>query len=1438
MAITITTATPLPPATVGVFYSVTLDRTGGIAPFSWSATDIPAGLVIGGSGSSTTISGTPTAAANPAEFTIFVESFGGSGDTGQKDFTLVINPDPSANGSLQLANSGDKIDHGSGATLDDLPNGAFTIWAWIMRTEDNGSGRIFSKTDAYPNGWLMVHESQIGNGAVQFIVFRSADFSLATNYQTVAGVIPLNQLCFIALTYDNAATPKVHIYSGGEFTSVTEASYALQTNGSGSPTGDGSANLLVGNDQSDLSKVFHGRMYETGIIGRALSQAQLEAIRKSSLTNANVADTKLLARYTSTGSQTDYSGNGNTGTSTGATVAAGVDFFAITNPSLPSVQVGGAYNQQIGVIRGTAPYTSATISAGNLPSGINIALENTQGVEIAAKLTATSVSAAAGDYTFTVRLVGTDGYVATKQFTITVTAPDSTAPTVPTGLTPTVISSSQINLAWNASTDNTGVTGYDLQRATDAAFTQNLTTINLGNVLNYSDTGRTASTQYFYRVRAHDAIPNNSAYSSSVSATTFGTETVLTVDASTAYQTLDGFGATLLSNQYGLISEYDSVPDAQGRTGATRDNLTTAQRTEAIEKAFNQVKINIGYAEQQIFQNDANNPDFRELDFFFPNLITPALAYSLGTPILASSIDLRGGIPYLNSARTANYSNYLVLAGQYIVNFANRWRTNAGKAKTDPLLIWLFNEPLNGNTELGAGGTVQEVIDLIKSCGNALVADGYTNAKFIVPNAASEATSLSLAQSIVADAQAKAFIYALGYHPYPYSQGYSLTSNILATSGAGNPESALITVRNQLRDLAAANGLKLWMSEVSNGHIDNNANTAFGTIGALRARAINIHDDLLYANAGAWFPINLIWDEISSAAHFNDGGASFYQEGDAVILVDQRLPSGQQVLIGDSGYAIGHYARWVKPGAVRVNATSPDSLIQISAFKKNGKHSFVLINNNSTSKTVRVQLSGADTFTSTLEGESSYLTNRWQAIATPPITNGNSFVVTLPPNSVTSVANINTTTLPDTEPPSNVGTPTATAVSTTVINLSYPSATDNTAVANYEIQYALNNSFTVGLNTTTSPSTSLDIGTLTPATAYFFRVKAVDDALNESVAWSPTATATTFTTPPTPPAILLDLVGCELYVEPSLNILVENAAVTNLPDYSDKGRNLTASANQPIYKNNILNTRSMVRYSGSNNPLANAASFQIACGWIVCKYNGANFDNYRGLLTGVDAENQEGDILVSNNIGTKFFYFSNEFYEYRKDDRIYPADDAPAPMNQFALIFFRFWKPITVVGIQIGQQRQFTTRRWNGDVGLVALFSRNFCESEIRANTQIIADYYAFSLADVYPYQADKSSPEQSEQLTSFYDPPEGSRISEDIGESKRILDLEFSSRRQKEVKAMQEFHKEHYANGMDCIYRDYKFIPPEDIEGYIDSKYDLDGAVNNFKYSFKFKEK
>jgi hypothetical protein len=94
---------------------------------------------------------------------------------------------------------------------------------------------------------------------------------------------------------------------------------------------------------------------------------------------------------------------------------------------------------------------------------------------------------------------------------------DNTAPTAPTGLTATPVSSTQINLAWIASTDGTsgsGVAGYDVYRGGTKINAALITTTS------YNDTGLTPATSYSYYVKAIDRAGNVSAASNTALATT------------------------------------------------------------------------------------------------------------------------------------------------------------------------------------------------------------------------------------------------------------------------------------------------------------------------------------------------------------------------------------------------------------------------------------------------------------------------------------------------------------------------------------------------------------------------------------------------------------------------------------------------------------------------------------------------------------------------------------------------------------------------------------------------------------------------------------------------------------------------------------------------------------------------------------------------------
>ena len=101
---------------------------------------------------------------------------------------------------------------------------------------------------------------------------------------------------------------------------------------------------------------------------------------------------------------------------------------------------------------------------------------------------------------------------------VTTPSADTTPPSVPTGLAGTLASAPQINLSWNASTDNVRVTGYNVFR--------NGTKVGTSTSTSYQDTSLAAGTTYTYAVSAYDAAGNTSAQSSSVSITTPAAPTV------------------------------------------------------------------------------------------------------------------------------------------------------------------------------------------------------------------------------------------------------------------------------------------------------------------------------------------------------------------------------------------------------------------------------------------------------------------------------------------------------------------------------------------------------------------------------------------------------------------------------------------------------------------------------------------------------------------------------------------------------------------------------------------------------------------------------------------------------------------------------------------------------------------------------------------------
>jgi chitodextrinase len=111
-----------------------------------------------------------------------------------------------------------------------------------------------------------------------------------------------------------------------------------------------------------------------------------------------------------------------------------------------------------------------------------------------------------------------DGVLTVERFAISDTgsrllilaaADDRSPPSTPNNLSGAATSSTSVALAWSASTDNVGVTGYRIYRNGSQVGTATATT--------FTDTGRTLGTTYSYTVAAFDAAGNTSPASSPIS---------------------------------------------------------------------------------------------------------------------------------------------------------------------------------------------------------------------------------------------------------------------------------------------------------------------------------------------------------------------------------------------------------------------------------------------------------------------------------------------------------------------------------------------------------------------------------------------------------------------------------------------------------------------------------------------------------------------------------------------------------------------------------------------------------------------------------------------------------------------------------------------------------------------------------------------------------
>jgi chitodextrinase len=175
------------------------------------------------------------------------------------------------------------------------------------------------------------------------------------------------------------------------------------------------------------------------------------------------------------------------------------------------------------------------------------------------------------------------------------TGGDTTPPSAPANLAASGTTSTSTNLSWTASTDNVGVTGYDIMRAPGASG-GTFAVVGTSATTSFSNTGLTANTTYRYQVQARDAAGNVSPVSNTVQVTTSGGITTGACSATPTVQTQWGTGyviqpVTVTNTSTSTITSWTvtfTLPAGHALTGSWNATVTTSgQIVTAKSVGFN-----------------------------------------------------------------------------------------------------------------------------------------------------------------------------------------------------------------------------------------------------------------------------------------------------------------------------------------------------------------------------------------------------------------------------------------------------------------------------------------------------------------------------------------------------------------------------------------------------------------------------------------------------------------------------------------------------------------------------------------------------------------------------------------------------------------------------------------------------------------------------------
>ncbi len=419
----------------------------------------------------------------------------------------------------------------------------------------------------------------------------------------------------------------------------------------------------------------------------------------------------------------------------------------------------------------------------------------------------------------------------------------------------------------------------------------------------------------------------------------------VTVTPATRFQTIAGFGTTTR-----LFDDPHLTETSDPATGRGAVVVPPAEQARILTALYTDLRLTrMRYATdpgvEPVNDNaDPSSTDLSRFDFRWKRLdghVEYALAarpFGL-TTWYGSPIVIE---PWMSHSDPAEYV-------EWAMAIVRRWRDLGAT-----LPYWsIINEP-------GYAANLSPIFirDAVKLIGAKLAAEGIPT-RLVIPDDADPAAALARAQVVLADPVARQYVAAISTHIYVTS---------------GTPQQPQFNQLGELSALARQYGLPLWMAEWFNPD---------WFVWAKTMHALLVDYDVA--------AIDYLW-----------GFFGQYDNIGAQLITITHTGSLYTGFVKNKQYwAMGHYSRFIPPGAVRVAALSSDPAVLASAFLVADRVVVVTLNTGGSEKSIQVALGAGTPCVQAVSSErsSSFETAR---ILDPITLAGPGFTTALPATSITS----------------------------------------------------------------------------------------------------------------------------------------------------------------------------------------------------------------------------------------------------------------------------------------------------------------------------------------------------------------------------------------------------------------------------------------------------